>query len=373
MGHSLAAVAHLLKMPINFILNPFAIWELIRARADGACPENSLMHTAAANCGMQLLSLDAFFHSVYAANTAVWDVVVWLISVIVPESDTTPSADFASNGISSLSLTSDILRSFLEGGAVVGDASRIITLFDIERVVEIFDTGAQDVLDGRRRLLMVKGGGWKKKGGEAILGSVTSQIKFGAKGVLALTKLAFAVASMSVFAGADLGVLLSSQDPRTQLAGAAATAPPIAWAHFTYETGIPIVLDVLASFQRKSPSMAPFWLHIHNALDRFDIIIDERLHRACGGMRYMLGYSSYLARGFYYNCMATVAFPRAMLSLGSILFADMALYRCLCVHPVGEDYVAYVTSQCTHYIPPSRRAMWQGVCRFFFCILNFFI
>ena len=59
--------------------------------------------------------------------------------------------------------------------------------------------------------------------------------------------------------------------------------------------------------------------------------------------------------------MATVAFPRAMLTVGSILFADMALYRCLCVYPVGEDYVAYVTSQCTQLILPSRRAMWQVV------------
>jgi hypothetical protein len=128
------------------------------------------------------------------------------------------------------------------------------------------------------------------------MGAVTSQIKFGAQGVLALTKLVGAVIGMSTFAGADLGVLLSSQDPRTHLAGAAATAPAIAWAHFTYESVVPIVIDVLAAFQRGKPSMAPFWLHIHGAADRFDAIIDVRMQRSCGGLRLMLGYSSHLAQ-----------------------------------------------------------------------------
>ena len=128
------------------------------------------------------------------------------------------------------------------------------------------------------------------------MGSVTSQLKFGAKGVLALTKLVGAVISMSTFAGADIGVLLSTQDPRTHLAGAAATAPTIAWAHFTYESVVPIVIDVLATFQRGEPSMAPFWLHIHGAADRFDVLIDARMQRSCAGLRLMLGYSSHLAQ-----------------------------------------------------------------------------
>jgi hypothetical protein len=148
-GHSLAAVVHLVRLPVNLILNPFAFWELIRARADGACPENTLMHTAATNCGMQLLSLDDFFKSVYSANTALWDVVVWLISVIVPTEGSSTT---------SLTPTSAVLRRFLEGAAVMGDSSSIITLFDIERVVEIFDTGIESVLDGKRRLL-----GWKSQ------------------------------------------------------------------------------------------------------------------------------------------------------------------------------------------------------------------
>jgi hypothetical protein len=67
-------------------------------------------------------------------------------------------------------------------------------------------------------------------------------------------------------------------------------------------------------------------------------------------------------QGFYHSCMASVAFPRATMSVGSILFADMALYRCMCVYPVGEDYVAYVMAQCTQLILPSRLAMWQVMC-----------
>jgi len=86
LGLSLQAVARLLGTIVNFILNPFAFPELIEARAAGACPENSLLHSALEDCGMALLSLDDFFHAIYAANTAIWDIMSWLVSVVLPPS-----------------------------------------------------------------------------------------------------------------------------------------------------------------------------------------------------------------------------------------------------------------------------------------------
>ena len=55
-GHSLAAVAHLFKTPVNFVLNPFAIMELLSARSLNICPENSLLHSSLNDCGMSLFS-----------------------------------------------------------------------------------------------------------------------------------------------------------------------------------------------------------------------------------------------------------------------------------------------------------------------------
>lgn len=369
LGHSLSAVVRLFQTPVNFAMNPFSIHELIRARGD-ACPENSLLHSAATNCGMQLLSLNAFFDSVYMANTAFWNIIVWLISIFF-----TNAADD----------NNDMMRDLMNGAAVVGDASRIVTLFDkIERSVEIFDTGAQHlILEGGRRLLVVSSNHdddhhHETKGNlsdhsrklllvkavaKGAMSSVTTQIKWGTKGVFALTKF---VAQMSVFAGADIGVLLSSQDPRTQLA--AVTAPSIAWAQFTYEVSVPIILDIMYVYSKIYDDNAensiqkllgPFWLNIHDAVDRFDIVIDSRMQRACLGIRLMLGYSNNLAQGLYHNCMAGVAFPRAILSLVALFSIDISLYRCLCVHAAGQDYVPYVIEKCSYLISPSRRALWQ--------------
>ena len=380
-GSSLSAVVRLFQTPVNFAMNPFSITELIRARGN-ACPENSLMHSAAADCGMQLLSLRSFFDSVYTANTAFWNVIVWIISIFFSDVDET------------------VMRDLMNGAAVVGEASHIVTLFDnIERSVEMFDTGAQHLLlENGRRLLSSKNDFLPnhhnassfyadhyhhdnktanndeikqrqrkllqvKSAAKGVMSGITTPLKWGAKGLFSLTKF---VAQMSVFAGADIGLLLSSQDPRTQLA--TITAPSIAWAQFTYEVSVPILLDILHYYSTATTTgvtkifefnLSPFWLHIHDAVERFDVIIDTRMQRACMGLRLMLGYSNNLAKGLYHNCMAGVAFPRAILKLVALFTVDMTLYRCLCVHPAGQDYVPYVIEKCTHLIPPSRRALWQ--------------
>ena len=64
LGHGIAAVASLFKMPVNLILNPFAMLELLESRGKNTCPENSLGHSVLTNCGMTLLSLDTFFEEV---------------------------------------------------------------------------------------------------------------------------------------------------------------------------------------------------------------------------------------------------------------------------------------------------------------------
>ena len=40
---------------------------------------------------------------------------------------------------------------------------------------------------------------------------------------------------------------------------------------------------------------------------------------------------------------------------------DVPLYRCMCVQPGGEDYLAYVSSRCAQYIPSQRKAFWQVI------------
>ncbi len=77
------------------------------------------------------------------------------------------------------------------------------------------------------------------------------------------------------------------------------------------------------------------------------------------GLRLMVGYSSQFGRALYYNCIAGTELLRGTLELASVVLVDAVLYRCLCVYPGGEDYLAYVQSQCASYIPPSRKAFWQ--------------
>jgi hypothetical protein len=75
----------------------------------------------------------------------------------------------------------------------------------------------------------------------------------------------------------------------------------------------------------------------------------------------MVGYSSQLGRALYYNCLAGTELLRGTLELASVVLVDALLYRCLCVHPGGQDYLEYVQAQCVSYIPPSRKAYWHAL------------
>ena len=141
-----------------------------------------------------------------------------------------------------------------QGGVIVGDASQMIQIFDISRLVEHFDVGIGKFIgEGRRRRLMQEGGGKStggSEGGSSIMGHLTGHMKNGGKAFMSLTKMISAVASGSLFAGADMGMLLSSQDPHVKLIGSALSAPVMAWAQFTYEAAVPMIIDILASLKK---------------------------------------------------------------------------------------------------------------------------
>ena len=346
LGNSLSAASSLVGVVANFMANPFAIMELLAARAAGVCPNDGLAHTSLQDCGMGLVSLDPFFNSVYAANTAAWDALAWIVAALLGSS-------------SSSSSVGGVFSSFLDGAAIMGDATHVVAMFDIERMVQDgFNTGAQELLEGRRRVLLMA-----EKSKPSVMSSISGHLKMGMRGFFSLTKVIGALASMSLFGGADFGALLSSQDPRTQLGSSIVTGPPIAWAQFTYSVGVQIVIDTLAVLQNHQgvslSLFAPLWLRIHEAADQYESIVDVRLQRACAGLRLMLGYSSSFAGTMYYGCMSGVAFPSAVMRLASTVFVDVALYRCLCVHPAGQDYLQYVNSSCLQLIPPTRMALWQ--------------
>ena len=107
------------------------------------------------------------------------------------------------------------------------------------------------------------------------------------------------------------------------------------------------------------PPHPPLFLQVHEALDLFDSLVDTRHRQACAGLRLMMGYDSPLGQWLYYNCLTGADLLQSTLMLGSTLFVDVTLYRCLCVHPGGQDYLAYVYSNCADYIPSSRKAYWQ--------------
>jgi hypothetical protein len=374
-GHSLAAVAHAMRLVTNLALNPFAIFELLDARAARACPEDSLRHSALGECGMALLSLDRAFEQAYAASTAVWNVVLWLVQIVFPP-------DGASVDARGRPTAAALLRSLLQGVAVTGDATRVITLFDISSLLSTFDLGLEDFIEGdggrrRRRTLLQtddadkeeEGGpprrrllrGRMRAAGQSVMNGVHGGLMMGARGFFSAGKLAISFASGNLFAGADFSGLLSTQSPHLKLAGAVVSAPAIAWSEFTYKAGLPMVLDVVASVRQGQPSVSPLWLHLHDAWDLFDQVVDTRLRQACAGVRLMVGYDSQLGRGLFYSCMAAADMPAGMLRVASTLFADVPLYRCLCVYPAGLNYLDYVRAECPPYIPPTRKAYWQAL------------
>jgi hypothetical protein len=77
------------------------------------------------------------------------------------------------------------------------------------------------------------------------------------------------------------------------------------------------------------------------------------------GFRLMLGYTSSLGKGVFYNCLAGADMAKGMLSIALVVFVDIPLYRCMCVQAAGQNYASFVGEQCMSMIPSSRKAFWQ--------------
>ncbi len=270
-GHSLASSAHALRMVTNLVVNPFAIFELLDARVAGACPENGLAHSALDDCGMRLIALDDAFVEAYKASASLWGVALWVVRTVVPAGTSDTDADGRPTTLA-------MLQAFLQGAMITGEATHVITLFDIPHMLTSFDTGAEKMVDEgsrrRRRLLQAEGG-------KSAMGHVSGGVKGGFRGFMKLTSLISSVASGSVFAGADLGGMLATQSPPGRLAGAMVAAPVIAWAHFTYNMLLPMAVDTVALVRAGRPSVAPLFLHIHEAMDAFETLVDARQRQVC--------------------------------------------------------------------------------------------
>ena len=358
-GHSLAALVRFAGTGANAALNPFAVLELLEARGARACPEDALGHGALADCGSALYSLDAAFAETYAASSATWAVIAWAVGVVLPsvaQSETT---------------TQQVLSHFLEGAAVVGDATHLVAMYDVPDLMSFADVGIERLLQGdlaRRRRLMglassmaSAGRSAAASGGGSVVGHVSGAFKYGIKGFFSLARnLISAVLQGAVFSGADLGAVVASQSPPATLAIAAVGAPAVAWSHFTYRVLSVAVIDVVARARNGDVSVAPLFRYIHDALDAYETLIHARHTQACAGLRWMLGYSTQLGRYVYYNCRAGADLARATLLLGDTFFVDMLLYRCLCVSPGGQDYLAYALAHCADYIPATRMGYWQS-------------
>jgi hypothetical protein len=86
---------------------------------------------------MGLFDLEDFFTSLYAANVAFWDMLAWVASLF-----TMPDA------------AARFFQAFLTGAATYGEASQMVSLYEVTDAATVFDTGIQDpLLGGRRRLL----------------------------------------------------------------------------------------------------------------------------------------------------------------------------------------------------------------------------
>ena len=373
-GKSMAALLELASVVVNGVFNPFAFVELIDARAAQACPEDGLMHSALTNCGTALYSLDAAFAQTYAASTAIWDVGAWGISLILPSSSS------GGGGVE------PFLSDFLSGAAVLGDATHISGFYGVPQLMTFAEVNAESILEeegGRRRRRRLLGAA-------TLVRHVNGATRLGVRGFAGLVHgLMQLVSSGSTFSGADLGAVISGQGPPTTLATSLLAAPPVAWSHFTYRVVAPALVDIVALIRRGNGGLSavasPLFLYVQTAMDAFDSLVDARHRQACVGARFMAGYSSQLGLWLHYNCLAglrallpgfflTVIFyllliifaagadlVRSTLVLGATLAVDVPLYRCMCVQPGGEDYLAYVSSRCAQYIPSQRKAFWQVI------------
>lgn len=342
-GHSLAALAFLFKVPVNAVLNPFAIQELLVARSRQRCPENSLKHSVLENCGMNLFSLEDYFENMYAANEAFWEIASWLVHQIVD------SGNVKSKEV-------EMFGQFLQGAVVTGDATRIISIFEITRYPEFMDLGIEEVIfktdaRSRRRLLSVS----------SVFSHLTGFVKSGLGSLFSITKTVSSAVAGNLFSGADLGSLMAGQNPVAPIIGTSFTMPVLAWAQVTYESILPMALDLLANAQNNQYTLKPLWVHMYDTLDRYDHVIHERHKQACAGIRLMIGYGSSLGAAVYYNCLAAAEMPRGVWTVALTMFVDMGLYRCLCVNPVGQEYISYTFQNCEYLISSNRKGLWQNI------------
>lgn len=360
-SHSLAAVLYLFKVPVNMIMNPFSLLELLEARGLKRCPENSLRHSAAEDCGLAILSLSNYFHHMYEASEAFWAILSWVLFKIT-------------GGVENEMLTKEamIFSQFLQGGVVLGDATKIISLFDITKIMESLDTGAENVIfntgKGRRRRLLEEdddGGSddeeSSKGSGKGILSKIAGAFKNIFSGMFSITTSSAQLISGNPFSGADLGMLLASQDPVSSMVPISITAPGLAWAQVTYESLVPIGLDFLANAKNGLFTVKPLWVHMYDTMDLYDSIIHERHKRMCMGYRLLLGYGSSFGKAIQYVCLAAAEMPRSTWTVILTLFVDINLYRCMCINTAGQEFLKYSYENCEYLISPNRKGLWQSI------------
>ena len=382
-----------IQMPVNFLSNLFALIETLQARAVGACPADPLGHSVLQDCGMGLFDLSKFFDAVQQGNQAFWEIVAWMGSLI---------RAFVTNEDSPLISGNTALKyfeSFISGVAVYGEAGQIINLFQVTDIAEsLLDTGIQDsVLGGARRRLFaqhdcpgtaesvvflgkqkclastgnVSRAGQRrllgtkqmsKRAGKGLLSGIMQVFTGGMKTIFSISR-SLTDATTLAMTSADFGILLSTTSP-TDIMGAAITAPGIVWAQFTYETILPMALDLASRilYSHTFPqSTAILWVQLHAAKDNFNKLIVPRLAKGCSGLRLMLGYSGGLPTAVYHNCIAASEMHNALFSLSVILFAEIPFYSCLCVQSSGNPFPEYILENCMEWVPAARKGMWQAI------------
>lgn len=296
---SAAAVFQGVRFVLNLLTNPFALLEIVRARSVGLCPSPGLHHSALDDCGMGLFQLDDFFGSLYAANTAFWDFVAWVASLFTFPSSAGPAARY--------------FETFLTGASVFGEASQMVSLYEVTDAADIFDTGIQDSLLGsrrRRRLLSDHHADAKQQMKNTshqqqrrkLMGFKTRVSKRVGRGMLvgflrmlkgiftkSLSMSQSLTSSMMLRAtSADYSVLLNMENP-TYILGSVVSAPTIAWAHFSYLTMVPIGLDIAAMLLYSRPDQPDFflraiaatWVNLFEARDHYETLIEKRLFLGC--------------------------------------------------------------------------------------------
>ena len=271
-GESLASVVLLFRTPLQLLCNPFAIIEVLAARGV-SCPDNTLNHGALRDCGARLFSLDDFFDSAEAASGAFWDVWAFLAYLAIEAGVPPTLTDLASGGVTYLG------------------AAHTVSLMPVVYAIESLGAGAGvERFLSSRRLLQTdsSGGGSSGEGWGAMFSSGFSKVTDFVGGMAN-------IAEMQVSAGANMGVLLATKDP-THMLGHWCTAPAMSWAHFIYDTGVSIFLDVAsASYRGDAITWSTFANGIYEGRTSFHALVIPATQTQCEALRLMLGGSSGLA------------------------------------------------------------------------------